>query len=311
MKRNIFITFIILLLCAAVTRAQNPGTTGFQFLRIPVGARQSALAGATSMISDANAIFHNPAAIDEIKSIQIGANHNRWLAGISEQSAAAVFPRGNYLFGLGFKYMHMGDITGYDVDAYGEPVKIDDFTSYDMCAVLSYCKLMGGFSGGLNIKIFQEAIEEESATGFAADIGFKQKFSKNLTLGMVAQNLGAGVQFIEESTPLPLNYKLGLLYKSDKKPFIVAADIEKPADNKMNISVGQEHKVSKFLFIRYGYRYKDDIRTLGILSGINAGFGLTWKTLMLDYAYSTYKKLGDTHKFSLLVRIGTNKPKEK
>jgi len=44
------------------------GTAGFQFLKIDVGARESAMGGAVvSLVRDANAVFWNPAQVKQLR----------------------------------------------------------------------------------------------------------------------------------------------------------------------------------------------------------------------------------------------------
>ena len=87
------------------------------------------------------------------------------------------------------------------------------------------------------------------------------------------------------------------------KSIFIVAEAEKPIDNQLALSVGQEHRLGNILAIRYGYKYKHDIKALGIISGINAGCGFVLKNLEVDYAYATYGKLGNTHKITLLIRL--------
>ena len=57
---------------------QNPnlGTAGAQFLKIPVGARESAMAGAViANTSDATSLFWNPAGITGVKTNDLGFSH--------------------------------------------------------------------------------------------------------------------------------------------------------------------------------------------------------------------------------------------
>ncbi|MER3523186.1 MAG: hypothetical protein C4326_03765 [Ignavibacteria bacterium] len=64
-----------------VARAQNPnlGTAGAQFLKIPVGARAAAMAGAyVAQANDATALFWNPAGIVHIAANDLSVSHTQW-----------------------------------------------------------------------------------------------------------------------------------------------------------------------------------------------------------------------------------------
>ena len=63
---------MILLACGNVF-AQNPnlGTSGAQFLQLPVGARAEAMSGAIiGLTDDASAVFWNPAGIVKVNNVQ-------------------------------------------------------------------------------------------------------------------------------------------------------------------------------------------------------------------------------------------------
>ena len=64
---------IILMICfPLLVFAQNAnlGTSGAQFLQIPLGARASAMGGAIiGLTDDASSVFWNPAGISNVKSI--------------------------------------------------------------------------------------------------------------------------------------------------------------------------------------------------------------------------------------------------
>jgi len=141
---------------------EKAGTTGFQFLRIGIGARQISM-GETScaVAGDVNTVFWNPAGLSQIKEPGIGLSHNQWLADISEQSIIGVYPTEFGNFGAGVLYLHMDEFTGYDIDSEGEPVRIPNFTAYDVAGIFSYSRSFWNVPLGINLKIFQEKLENE------------------------------------------------------------------------------------------------------------------------------------------------------
>ena len=75
--------FVLILLAAAISqvKAQNPnlGTSGAQFLEIPVGAKAAALGGAfVGLSDDASSVFWNPSGIAKIKSNAVQFSYMRW-----------------------------------------------------------------------------------------------------------------------------------------------------------------------------------------------------------------------------------------
>ncbi|MFH1367828.1 MAG: PorV/PorQ family protein [Elusimicrobiota bacterium] len=294
-------TIIILAFCALVLapplRAidENAGTSGLQFLKIGLGAKQLASGeSACASAEDSNTIFWNPAGLTRLEKRQISLSHNQWIDGISEQSVTFNYPGEKWHFGGGILYLHMGDLTGYDIDAQGKPVKIADFTSYDMAAIFSCARVYEGVSVGLNVKLFQEKIENTQGSGAAIDIGASKSLMENLVAGVVLQNAGTSVKFIEKETQLPLNIKAGLAYRMLSDRLLLTADVNKPNDNAYKGSFGAGYKVADSLAFRAGYNDKTALN-----SSITFGLGINISEWTVDYAYVPYGKLGDTHRISL------------
>jgi outer membrane protein OmpA-like peptidoglycan-associated protein len=71
-------------------------------------------------------------------------------------------------------------------------------------------------------------------------------------------------------------------------------------------SFGIEHIGAKTLALRLGYRYVVDEEYLGQLDSLSqwrAGLGLKIKTVVIDYAYQPYAKLGDVHRVSFTKKF--------
>jgi hypothetical protein len=216
----------------------NAGTAGMQFLKIGVGARQIGMGEASCAAGlDANTIYQNPAGLTEAGS-QVVVSHDQSFANIAEQSISGSFQTNSGSFGVGILYLHMDDMTGYDIDAQGAPVKTADFTSYDVAVTLSYARVIGGIPVGINVKMLQEKIAGYQASGAALDIGMTDKLTDNLNFGFAVQNIGPAVKFISETTPLPLNVKMGLAFRGLGNNLTVTADANKPVDDGIKACIG-------------------------------------------------------------------------
>lgn len=273
--------------------AKSPGTNGLQFLNIGVGARQSALGDTSCVISDVNSVFVNPALVRNIEDACLGVSHNQWIAGITEQAASVILKTKKGNIGLGLLYLHMDEMDGYDVDGSGNPVKIQDFTSHDLAAIVSYGKKVEGLDAGVSVKIFQEKLEEESVTGAAFDIGLHKTIG-GISFGLAIQNIGPKVKFISKEDTLPRNMKFGVGYTPGSMPLLLAADVDKPSDNDMEFSLGCEYGLMERIDFRAGYRSSNDNR-----DGISAGFGFSISNWIVDYSFIPFGDLGSIHRVSL------------
>jgi hypothetical protein len=132
---------------------------------------------------------------------------------------------------------------------------------------------------------------------------------KNLTFGLAIQNLGQEVKFDNTGDPLPLNIKTGAGYGwfvNDKSVFVTALDINLPRDNDPQFSFGAELQrlmpKDFTVALRGGYKTVSQEK-LGGLSGLTAGAGVTWRQFALDFAWVPYGDLGDTFRYSMIVKF--------
>ena len=99
MKKRIVFCLIFVIISVTVSFGQTfrkVGTSAAQFLKIGVGARAVALAGAFGAIaSDASTIYWNPAGMATLDNISWTGSHTNWFADISHQYTGLVVPTGN------------------------------------------------------------------------------------------------------------------------------------------------------------------------------------------------------------------------
>ena len=121
---------------------------------------------------------------------------------------------------------------------------------------------------------------------------------KGLDLGLVVQNLGQEIKFVNGDAPLPLNLKLGVSYKP-LDDLILAADLNFPRNDEFYGSIGLEYWIKKMIALRAGY--KSGPQDEG--NGVSAGLGFNISKFMIDYAFSPYGDLGENHYISFSVRF--------
>lgn len=290
---------IILILCFAAAQLpaidENAGTSGLQFLKIGLGAKQAASGeSACASAEDVNTIFWNPAGLVKMQGTQISLSHNQWLSEVSEQSVSFCVPAGNAVYGGGILYLHMGDMTGYDIDSQGKAVKTADFTSYDIAGIFSYARSIQGIAFGANVKLIQEKIENNQASGAALDLGMSKPLSENIEAGLVLQNIGTSFKFIDKETPLPMNIKAGLACRILADRLLLTLDGNKPGDGALKASFGARYNLAEILAFRAGWNDK-----AGLNSNITFGVGIVISDWTVDYAYVPYGLLGDTHRVTI------------
>lgn len=280
---------IPLLLVAFATpgEAGGPGTTGANFLKIPVGARASAMGGAfTALADDATALYWNPAGLAQLSQAELSATYNSWFQEVSQGYLSFAFPALGGTFALGANYVNMGSLEGRD--SQGELT--GDFGASDIQANLGYAfgkKVMFGFSAG----ILQDRIKDSTETTFLGTGGILFKPGEKFSLGIAYQNLG---QPLGES-PLPATLRGGLALKLGS--LTLSFDMVSPNDNDSYFCGGIEWALGSLVVLRGGYTDGQDVG-----EGYTAGIGFRSSTLSVDYAYVPYGDLGDTHRVSLGMR---------
>ncbi len=294
---------VLILTQAVITEAgnKNVGTSGAQFLKIGVGGRPTGMGSAYAGIADdVNAIYWNPGGLAQIQGKQLTAMYNSWFEDISHQYLGYAQPIGEKAaFGLGITYLTVGDMEKRTADTTSN---IGTFDATDMALALSYGRSISDkFMAGLNLKYISQKLEDESATGYACDLGSLYKATDALSIGLVVQNIGSKMEFISEGDPLPLNIKLGFGYKLLGDALTLGLDVNCPNDNDINIASGLEYNIAFgdniAIAPRAGFTNASD------LGGLQAGIGIDIKKFGVDIAYAPYEDLGNTYKVALLVKF--------
>ncbi|MBI4655395.1 MAG: PorV/PorQ family protein [Elusimicrobia bacterium] len=319
MIKNSLLLVIIFSLLNAPSFASGPGTTSANFLKIPVGARQTALGSAfTAVADDVNAIYYNPGGLAQLDKTEITFVHNKYFEDISQQWFAGAFPAKIGVFGVGVNYLSVSKFDAYD----NNNTKIDSVSAYDMAVNLSYakhCRLLDNdsfesFSYGANLKYLSEKLDTIKSSGFGLDIGvlLKPNISSkmnNLSVAFAVNNVvSSKVKFINESYKLPLEFKTGIAYKSHPARdywTTLSLDWNFPRDGQNYIAAGMENIFYELFALRVGYNSFGDIS-----EGFNLGFGIRCakflnQSVEVDYSFSNTYDFGNIHKMGILYRFGS------
>lgn len=327
MKR--YLPVIISLFFVFNNYAQNPnlGTGGAQFLQIPVGARAESMAGAVvGYIDDASSIFWNPAGIVRVKNVEIFFSYMDWFTLFDHSAAALVYNVEDVgAFGASliiFNTREMEITTELEPNGTGR-----FFDAGDLAIGVSYARfLTDRFSVGLSVKYVYQQIWNETASGFAFDIGTQYRLDfQNITIAMSMTNFGGDLRFDgpdlninyertninplsrivlgslqTEDYPLPLHFQVGIGFDIFEANFVKmrgAIDATHPNDNSERVLFGAEFAFFDRFYIRGGYKFNFDDQKFAFGAGANVP--ISSSAVYFDYAYSVYDLLPAVHRISV------------
>lgn len=287
MKKVGILACLMLLCMATGTWAQfdNAGTSVANYLKIGVGSRAEAMAGAfVAQVDDITAVHWNVAGLAQMQRSQVVVARTDWILDINHVFVAAGLPLGNFGTVAASVYsLTMGDMemtTAADPDGNGIV-----FNASDLAIGLAFARsLTDRFSVGINAKYLRENISSMSANAFALDIGTKYTTNfRGLTIGMAISNFGTNMHMTgreqlvrvdidpslganpetiparleTESWPLPLIFRLGVsmnFIENDNSRLTANLDYDDPRDVNPRAKIGVEYSFKNMFYIRGGFR---------------------------------------------------------
>ena len=321
--RSLRLTAVLtgMMLAGQALFALGAGTSNADFLKIGVGSRPMAMAGAFAAVADdSNAAFWNPAGVALVDKWSFTLMHLMWFMNTNYEYASIVAPIDNLTgVGLSVNYFWVPsfnsteDISGIFLDG-------DAPASSDMAVTLSIARnlgnlyttdfTIGNISLGINFTyIRREILGKELDPLYNVDAGIIASLTDLMKVGLNLQNMGNSLG----EDPSPFNVCLGTsLDMPVSKEFgvLAAIDINKPFDltNPEYINwffnMGLELKFMDILFLRGGYKFgnEDDSFTAG------AGIGFP-EIGSIDYAFVPHAELGITHRISVSAMFGSSVPR--
>lgn len=319
-----------------VSDVSKKGTTAAQFLHVSQGARASGMGSAfVALADDASAIYWNVAGIARLKSNEATFDHTQWIkdADINYNFLASTFNLGSFgTIGVSFISSDYGDMKVTTID---EPNGTGEtFTISDIAFSVAWAyNITDNFSIGFNPKFIYQSIWKMSDWAMAIDMGvlYDTPFD-GITLGMSITNFGPKMQLEgkssivlhdldEESSgnnekipanlstddwDLPLGFKVGIAYEAlstDYHDLRFALDALHPNDNYESVNVGGEYVFNNMFAIRAGYKslfLEDSEEGLTLGAGFRK-YLMGNVSIVADYSYADFGRLGDVQKFSIGV----------
>jgi hypothetical protein len=313
--------------------SNKSGTAAAQFLKIGVGARPMALAGAyVAAVNDAYSLYWNPAGITLVDKISLVGAYTNWFADIKHQFLGLVIPI-NETSGVGFQATFL-NMDAMEITTVENPHGTGEFfDAYDISMGVSYgIRLTEHFSVGFTGKYIEQTIYNESASTFAFDIGSMLEIPyKGLKLGMRMANFGGkmqmdgrdlnreydmnpnntfnvGVESRLKTQPwdLPVIFQAGLatdivgkgdtFYNSELNRVTFSVDGSHPTDSPEFVSFGLEWEYSEIIALRTGYKLNRDVEK--IFYGVGLNVPMSGTNFKFDYGVASFDELDYVHIFS-------------
>jgi hypothetical protein len=330
MSKNILIAALAILFClpAMVFGQAKVGTAGAQFLKIGVSARAVGMGDAfIGVANDASALYYNPAGIAALENREVIATHIQYPADIQYEFVGITWPTPQWYgaVGLAAYWLHTGDMlktTQENPRGTGET-----FTAADMALGLSYgASLTDHLSIGLTFKYLNQLLETERAMGWAADAGiFYQTGFRDFKLCMMLANFGPDMKFIQETYPLPIDFRFGSsinIIQNESHKLTLALQASRPNDNLERFNGGLEYWINNMFALRLGKKFNCDFGNNGFITadgfgdrkslnglttGITFGGGVMLPvssyTMQIDYAYQDMGFLENVHRFTFNLKF--------
>lgn len=312
------LAILFLTLTAWQAQAGGPGTTGANFLKIPVGPRQVGMGDqGVALEGDVSSLVYNPASLSLQAFEEMAFMHNRWIEGMSQQFLAYGRPQtAGGAVGMSVNVLSVERFQGYD--AFG--AKTGLVGAEDALFSVSYSRRLLGLHEhpqasalywGASAQFLRQRLESDKATAVAGDLGLLYRFSwrgVRWRAGMAARHLGQDLQFYESKGALPATLAAGLSATTRYLrgyPATFSFEARKPRDNKTGLSAGAEYWLNSLVVLRAGYRSDSDMG-----AGFRAGMGLRVRSVQFDYGFSLMGDFGMGHRAGLTVRFGAHQDRQ-
>ncbi len=295
--KNKLNTTFVLLFTAFVTAKATERQVGCAWLKIPVGAREAAMAGTgTAAAFGPQALVYNPAATARLAPFSINASYTKWFLDTHHQSIFANRDLGIFQLGLGLSSFAYGKIEYREERPTEEP--FGTFSPLDLTGYLNFARTLGDFAEiGFSARYFYSKIINNQASALGADAGFRVHPLPNLTVGLAVTDFGKTLYYYYEPFWLPTRARVGLSWNLPigTTRLTLTGDASYFFYNRnFRASAGTELTVNEILFIRAG------CDPLNPGNRFSFGTGIRHRLFRLDYAWSPLGfNLGSAHRLSL------------
>jgi hypothetical protein len=293
MKIKIWICVLILLLTRQATGSDFGECAGVVY-KLPTSARISALGDCGVIVEEQAGVCYNPAVLTGIeKSFSFS-----YIDGVVDSYFSYLgtkFKMKGFDAGISLSFLDGGKFKHY---VYTQDEPADEFKAQSDFYLLfaGAKKIYEVLSFGAALKFLQSKLAKDySANSIALDAGIIYSLG-NIKLGASLQNLGSGLKYYKENNPLPILIRVGIAGELRQELFVVA-EIKNIPKEGITAGFGIEYLLFDILYLRGGYKLGFDAKN------ISFGFGIDYKNIVIDYAYSPIKDLQSQHRVSLSFKL--------
>ncbi|MBI5239358.1 MAG: PorV/PorQ family protein [Elusimicrobia bacterium] len=293
----------------------DKGTSAAAFLKLGAGARASAMGGAFAGVADdAAAAYYNPAGLAFLKRPEATGMHESRYAGLAYDYATVAVPllawvdtprqrNARGVAALSVYSLSAGGIERRGTTETDQP--LDTFGARDFAYALSYAYNPAGTGLGLGgtAKVVDSSIDRASGRALAVDAGALYRADR-LSAGLGWRHLGTRQKIGSVADPLPFAWFAGGAWRFPGG-LLASLELDLPRDGNLAGAVGGEyrHEFGRRLSGTARLGFNSGVRDPGGLSGFSLGFGLRYDMADLDFAWLPGGELGDSFRYSLLVRF--------
>lgn len=304
----------------ALAGASQRGAAAGAFLRLAPGARGSAMGDAFAGVADdAYAAWWNPGGLAFLERVEAAGAHESRFEGLSYDAAIFAAPvlsfrdtprRANELgvLALGL-YSHSA--TGIERRGLVETdAASGSFGAADRAYAASYALAVPGTRAGVGatVKFVDSSLDTARAAATTLDGGWLWK-GDSVSAGAGVRNLGGALRYVSVADPLPTVVYGGASYKP-REGWLFAVELDAPRYDSPSLGLGVERTwtAAPGLQARARAGYDTGKADAGVVAGAALGFGVSWRSMEADFAWSPAGTLGDVFKYSVLVRFGEGRP---
>jgi hypothetical protein len=276
------------------------GEASYQFLKLPLSPRITALSGAGIAIWDgAGEAESNPASIADDKSkVILGYGFPFSTFGAKASHLGWNVPLESGRLWLGARYLGYDKISGHS--------ELDEETSaygaHTWKAQIGYATTWHGLKMGLALGFAQNHIAEASYETALANVGLRYALWRGLTVGAAvtqADIWSSDAYFDGNASPFPpTTVQAGLAYQQSlfkDWSAALAVDARTRNDETLTFPLGFEGSWREMVSLRAGYSMAAKE------AGLTAGLGLAWSHFKVQYAFEGHAELDAGHYLSLEI----------
>lgn len=299
--------FTSVVMTAPAAARQQGGASAGEFLRLTTGAREAATGdAATAAAGGVAALHYNPANLAWTERGEAGAMYQNLTLDINQGALGFAAPWGDEAgWGVGLSYLDYGNAMRTTLSTVGGAAvgaTAGTFgVGHDAALGISYGRRLGRYwAWGATARGVASDLDDVTASGFAVDLGISWRpEGRPWRLGAAVRNLGTNLRYERVSEEIPLLIRFGGALSLLEDRIVLHADLEAARTESVTGMAGGEFWLNDSINVRAGWNGRVETE-----HGFTVGMGFRHEDLALDYAYTPFGNLGDSHRVGLRYLFG-------